>query len=979
MAEEEVRQWCRMLPEDRKASAITNDTDDPFLDPYDDSWDDVDDMFLIPSTQACITRDSAVGLLHWYCSSLPGDSYCTLSPTFAYNQDIDGYICTVTLPSNAAVQEDYSEFAPSKLMAKKMVALKACIALYHAKGLDNHLRPIVVTPTMLGDMVAAVDRNGNIIGSRKRRKIYKKKTPWFWEKYQPEIVAEENFDDEEEDPNLVLSSQGQWLSLDDTKSSDINANIGKDESHLPQPRPQENEVVVDGHIPNVNGAAQNDTDAALNNTDAALNETDACESITSNMVKSQLKDADSNTTDHTKTIPADTGDNTITENAEKIYPDTFKLYMTHIKLDFNPSSNRKQLYRDLCIFTYKPFPSIPTIRLHIREHETDAYIHLEPIGEEHTYDFKTVQTLHTYTLELMSAITNQEFKCDLDDMAFFLVPLKPVLASKPSADTIDWDEIYKLVNGSDPESLDLHDLERYRDGIVIDLSDNLRRYYVNKVQPDMAPTSSIPEDHDGREAGYKSYSDYYIKVLDRTPTVADQPLLEVERITKTQNRLAKHVFVAAKPPKRTAKLVLPEFCVLYRLSASVFRMAMLLPSIMMRLDSFLLVKEVQQVLDTPIEDNLLLEAFTTPSASMDMDYERLETLGDSFLKFVVTIRLYIMFPLSHEGQLHCQRIRIICNKALYRSARRLQIYRHITSQPFNRRRWRPPHFKKDSDVEEKIRVQLRRHELSDKTLADVIEATLGAAYMTGGVELGLRAAIALQVPFDHITEWKQFNETFLESRASLPTRAKVHALKYVKLDHLEEITGYRFRNPLLAVEALTHASLPNSSVPCYQRLEFLGDGILDFLVVKYLFHKYPGFEPGQMTDIKDACVNNHILGALCLEMGLNKRIIHFNSKLIGAITQFAREVEIIKENGEDAGEYWSDLDIPKVLSDVVESILGAIFVDAGFDFQVVENAFNYFMRPFIDKHVKPETLKVHPLKTLTTGLQKIGCDGLLVR
>ncbi|CAM0138922.1 unnamed protein product [Umbelopsis sp. WA50703] len=964
MAEEEVRQWCRMLPEDRKASAGIDDMEDPFADSYTDAWDeidDLDDMFLIPATQATITRDSAVGLLHRYCSSLPGDSYCTLSPIFSFNQEIDGYVCTVVLPSNAAVQETFSEFARSKLLAKKMVALKACIALYHAKGLDNHLRPVVITPTMLGDMMLAVDRNGNVIGSRKRRKIYKKKTPWFWEKCQPATVHEENFDDEEEDPNLVLSSQGHWLSLDDTKPPDIHTIKDTDKNQLPQS--QETHALVDGSIPN-NKTAPLDTNAS-----------DAITLSMSNL----LKDVDSNTINHTETVSTENGDNIVTEHDEKLYPDTFALYMTHIKLDFNPASNRKHLYRDICILTHKPFPCIPTIHLHIRDHDTDANVHLEQIGEKYTYDLQKVQSLHTYTLELMSAITNQRFQCDLDDMAFFLVPLKAEVVGEPSVDSIDWDEIHKAVNESAPEGLDLDDMERYLDSILIDLSNNARRYYVSKVRHDLAPTSSIAEDHEGRETGYKTYADYYIQVLEREPTVADQPLLEVERITKTQNHLSKHAFVAAKPPKRTARLLLPEFCSLYRLSASVFRMAMLLPSIMMRLDSFLLVKEVQQLLDTPVEDNLLLEAFTTPSASMDMDYERLETLGDSFLKFVTTIRLYIMFPLSHEGQLHCQRIRIICNKALYRSARRLQIYRHITSQPFNRRRWRPPHFKKETDVEDVIRMQLRRHELSDKTLADIVEATLGAAYLSGGVEMGLKAAIALQVPFDHITEWKQFNETYLESRANLPARAKMHALKHVKLDHLENITGYRFKNPLLAVEALTHASLPNSSVPCYQRLEFLGDGILDFLVVRYLFHKYPGFEPGQMTDLKDACVNNHILAALCLETGLNRHIIHFNSKLIGSITQFARDVETIKENGEDAGEYWSDLDIPKVLSDVVESILGAIFVDAGFDFDVVEKAFNYFMRPFTDKHVKPETLKVHPLKTLTTGLQKIGCDGLLVR
>jgi endoribonuclease Dicer len=264
-------------------------------------------------------------------------------------------------------------------------------------------------------------------------------------------------------------------------------------------------------------------------------------------------------------------------------------------------------------------------------------------------------------------------------------------------------------------------------------------------------------------------------------------------------------------------------------------------------------------------------------------------------------------------------------------------------------------------------------------LADIVEATMGAAYLAGGVELGLKSAIALQIPFDHMTEWKHFNETYTESRAQLKARVKEASKRHLKLDHLEEITGYRFRNPLLVIEALTHASEPNSTVPCYQRLEFLGDGILDFLVVNYLFHKYPDYEPGRMTDIKDGCVNNRVLGAMCLEMGLNKHIIHFSSKLMGAITQFAREVELIKDSGEDIGEYWSDLDVPKVLSDVVESVLGAIFVDSGFDFDTVQKSFNFFMIPFFDKYVQPDILKVHPLKTLTTGLQKIHCDGLLLR
>jgi endoribonuclease Dicer len=621
---------------------------------------------------------------------------------------------------------------------------------------------------------------------------------------------------------------------------------------------------------------------------------------------------------------------------------------------------------------------IPSFHLYLQKKATESIVQTISVGQGYTFDLEEVELLRKYTVEIFSAISNKSYECDLEEMAYFLVPLKFNIHGEIGRDSFDWTEIGYVVDGQTPQ-LDLEHLEQYVDRIVVDQSDSFRRYIFHQARRDLTPASEFPPGYHGREVGCKNFADYYEQVLLRVPENMDQPLIEVEKFTKVLNYLSPIVNLEAKAPRRSAQYLIPEFCHLYPISASMYRTATLMPSIMMHIDAVLLVREVNEKLETDIDETLLLEAFTTPSANMDADYERLETLGDSFLKFVATIRLYIMFPQCHEGQLHCQRIRIICNKALYRGARRLQLYKHITSQPFNRRRWRPPHFKLSTDNEEDLRIKLRRHELSDKTLADIVEATMGAAYLAGGVELGLKSAIALQIPFDHMTEWKHFNETYTESRAQLKARVKEASKRHLKLDHLEEITGYRFRNPLLVIEALTHASEPNSTVPCYQRLEFLGDGILDFLVVNYLFHKYPDYEPGRMTDIKDGCVNNRVLGAMCLEMGLNKHIIHFSSKLMGAITQFAREVELIKDSGEDIGEYWSDLDVPKVLSDVVESVLGAIFVDSGFDFDTVQKSFNFFMIPFFDKYVQPDILKVHPLKTLTTGLQKIHCDGLLLR
>jgi endoribonuclease Dicer len=348
------------------------------------------------------------------------------------------------------------------------------------------------------------------------------------------------------------------------------------------------------------------------------------------------------------------------------------------------------------------------------------------------------------------------------------------------------------------------------------------------------------------------------------------------------------------------------------------------------------------------------------------------------LKFLATIRLYINFPFSDEGQLHHLRIRVICNRALYRAAKRLKFYRYVTSQAFNRRYWRPPHFTSPADNPETVEG-LKYHKLSDKTLADIVEASLGASFITGGLEEGLHTAIQMQIPFDDIKCWADFVPTFIESRKKVPPRAEAKALRLLNLPKICEITNRTYEKPLLLVEAMTHASLPNSQAPCYQRLEFLGDAILDFLVIRYLYSKYPNADPGQITDLKDSCVNNHVLGIICLEVGLHKHIIHYSGRLVRAIEQFEIDINKTKEDGLAVGEYWRNFNIPKVLSDVVESMLGATFVDAGFVLAPVEKLFEKWFLPILDNHVTPELIKFHPVRSFINYIQRFGCEDFKLR
>ena len=74
---------------------------------------------------------------------------------------------------------------------------------------------------------------------------------------------------------------------------------------------------------------------------------------------------------------------------------------------------------------------------------------------------------------------------------------------------------------------------------------------------------------------------------------------------------------------------------------------------------------------------------------MGNNYERLELLGDSFLKFSTTIAIFTQEPLGDEYQYHVSRMLLLCNQRLFNTALELGLEEHIRSRGFNRRSWYP--------------------------------------------------------------------------------------------------------------------------------------------------------------------------------------------------------------------------------------------------------------------------------------------------
>lgn len=117
--------------------------------------------------------------------------------------------------------------------------------------------------------------------------------------------------------------------------------------------------------------------------------------------------------------------------------------------------------------------------------------------------------------------------------------------------------------------------------------------------------------------------------------------------------------------------------------------------------------------------------------------------------------------------------------------------------------------------------------------------------------MAVKAVTALVSSPDHeISCWTDYYRLY-----SIPSYQLVPA-SAAELDlaaKIEQQHGYHFKHPRLLCSAFIHPSYPSSwsnKIPCYQRLEFLGDALLDMVCVNFLFHRHPDQDPQWLTEHK---------------------------------------------------------------------------------------------------------------------------------
>jgi ribonuclease-3 len=125
---------------------------------------------------------------------------------------------------------------------------------------------------------------------------------------------------------------------------------------------------------------------------------------------------------------------------------------------------------------------------------------------------------------------------------------------------------------------------------------------------------------------------------------------------------------------------------------------------------------------------------------------------------------------------------------------------------------------------------------------------------------------------------------------------------------LDEVLGYRFRDPELAGTALTHPSWAHEmdEGDGNERLEFLGDAVLGLVIADALYAAHPDWEEGELTRARAALVNQRALAEVARSLGL------------GRLVKLGR-TELRSSGG----------DKDRVLANCLEALIGAVFLDGG--------------------------------------------------
>lgn len=270
--------------------------------------------------------------------------------------------------------------------------------------------------------------------------------------------------------------------------------------------------------------------------------------------------------------------------------------------------------------------------------------------------------------------------------------------------------------------------------------------------------------------------------------------------------------------------------------------------------------------------------------------ERLEFLGDAVVEFLSSIHLFYMFPNLEEGGLATYRAAIVQNQHLAVLARYLKLDQFML-------------YAHGSDLCHDLEL---RH-----AMANCFEALMGAIFLDGGIDIVDRVFGETLFKADKdvlTTSWFTMRKHPLQAQEPLGDRHWIEKFPILqKLTKFEEDTGITFKHIRLLARAFTDRSVgfTNLTLGSNQRLEFLGDTVLQLIASDYLYKYFPEHHEGHLSLLRSSLVNNRTQAVVCDDLGMSSYALYNNPKA---------ELKT------------------KDRADLLESFVGALYVDKGLKF-----------------------------------------------
>ncbi|GMN63272.1 hypothetical protein TIFTF001_032343 [Ficus carica] len=862
----------------------------------------VKNTYFVDATAASITADSSVGLIHRYCERLPGDKYFIPKPSFQISYVGEGsYECKITLPPNAAFQTLVGPLCSSSQLSKQLVCLEACKKLLQIGALDDHLLPSTEKPLERNLTVKSKEAASGA-GTTRRKELH--------------------------GTTCIRALSGTWGEKLDVVfhayKFDFSCSI-------------ENEI-FSGFVLLIESKLDDD----VGNLELELY-------LVSKTVKTYVSYCGQLNLDAEQMKKA------------KCFQEFFfnglfgKLFIRSKSIknerEFLLQNKERVLWSPSYMYLLLPLESSNN-----------------PNNKSFIVDWGGIDS-SVFVVEMMKKISSsgpQRCKGGTEN----ILPLK----IKPPEGECMAENVVHFANSS-------FDTSTLNETVVLAIHTG-KIYSIVELVSNTSAESPFEGIIDGAPSQYATYAEYFNKKYGIGLMFPSQPLLRLKQSHNAHNLLVDFNEEAgtgkgvSKPQMHVH--MPPELLLTIDVPRSVIKSMYLLPSLMHRLESLMLASQLREEIncDPWISSSLILEALTTLRCCESFSMERLELLGDSVLKYVTSCHLFLKYPNKHEGQLSSRRSAAVCNANLHKLGIDQKIQGYIRDGAFDPRRWtapgeyplRPvlckcgvdtlevPHESKFQTEDPKVVVGKccdKGHRwMGSKTIADCVEALVGAYYVGGG----LTAAIHMMKWFGMDSDLDPSLVVEAISIASLRT----YVPKANEIATLESKLGYEFSTKGLLQEAITHPTDQEVGLDyCYQRLEFLGDSVLDLLITRYLYETYKDIDPGELTDLRSASVSNENFAQTAVRRDLQPHLQHCSGLLLSQITEYVKSFS--EPNS-------TPRSVQGAKGDMVESIVGAMLIDTKLNLEEVWRIFEPLLSPI----VTPDKLELPPLRELTELCDSLG-------